>query len=125
MNKDEKLLARFKNYNNFLDRQSRQRPTFGTIEQFRQVARPYFPKAFLDNLYRPDTLGLASIQIDKILAFQEVPFQSNTQESKEADDMSDPYRVLHEPRFDHKLNKLYLAISLYEHNLDDAWNFYK
>ena len=74
LNKDEKLLARFKNYNNFIDRQSRQRPTFSTMEQFRQVARPYFPKAFLDSLYRADTLGLASIQIDKILAFQEVPF---------------------------------------------------
>ena len=61
LNMDDRLLARFKNYNNLLDRQNRQRPIFSTIEQFRQVARPYFPKAFLDNQYNVNTIGLATI----------------------------------------------------------------
>ena len=71
-----------------------------------------------------DTLSFVVIQIDKILAFKELPMQTVTSPSdstknatpskaaKKSDESKDPFQVLHEPGFAYKLNKLKLAVRL-------------
>ena len=43
------------------------------MEEVRRETSPYFPKTFLENKYNTDAISFVVIQIDKILAFKELP----------------------------------------------------
>ena len=65
--------------------------------------------------------------MNHLLAFREIPSgddsASNGTGREKAED-SNPFEVLHEANFGHKMDKLNLAVSLHDHNRDNIWNFY-